>query len=90
MAAPDPGHLVEHGLRGVRVLKHVPHREIRYDVGVHEDRKGERHEPELQQCRRSPQIHQRSAAHGRPDQRRGPLHERYEKREHESEMANFY
>ena len=59
MAAPDPGHLVEHRLRGVRVLEHVPHREIRHDVGVHEDSEGERDEPELQQCRRSPQIHQR-------------------------------
>jgi hypothetical protein len=59
-------------------------------VGVHEHCKGERHEPELQQRRRSPQIHQRPAAHRRPDQRHGALHERHEERKHESEMANLY
>ncbi len=58
-------------------------------MGVHKDGEGERDEPELQQRRRSSQIHQRPAAHGRPNQRNGALHQRHEERKHESEVANL-
>src|SRR6516165_7270280 len=90
MAAPDPSHLVEHRLCGVRVLEDIPHREIRHDVGMHEYSEGECHQPELQERRGLRQIHQRTAAHGCPDQRHGALQKRHEKREHEGEMADLY
>ena len=90
VAAPDPGHLVEHRLGGVGVLEDVPHREIRNDVGVHKDPEGERHESELHQCGGSRQVHQWPAAHGRADERQDALHQRHEEREHEREMPELY
>src|SRR5215831_591715 len=89
MAAPDPGHFVEHRLRGVRVLEDVAHREIRDDVGVHKGREGERHEAELQH-RRLSHVHQRTAAYGRADQWYGALGKGHEEREDEREMADLY
>ena len=57
---------------------------------VHEYGKGERDQAELQQGRRPRQIHQRPAPQRRSDQRNGPLHQRNEQREDESEMTDLY
>ena len=59
-------------------------------MGVHENREGERHQAELQECGGLRQIHQRPAAHRRSDQRHRALYQGYEQGEDEREMADLY
>jgi hypothetical protein len=74
----------------VRILEDVAYREIRDDVGMHEDGKGERDQAELHEGGVRRQVHQRTAACGGADQRHDALDRGDEQRQDECEVADFY
>ena len=86
---PQPGDLVEHRLGGVGVLRHVEEREIRNDMGVHQNAEGERHEQALDLRRARAEQHQPCVALCRPHKRHRALHQRDDEREGEREMSDL-
>ncbi len=72
------------------ILEHVADREIRGDVAGYQRSEGNRDEPELRNCHRLGDRHQRGIAGTGADQRNGRLDQRQCQRKHESVMADLY
>jgi hypothetical protein len=89
VVAPDAGHLVEHGLGGVGVDRHVGHGEVGGHIGVHQREEGAGDEDQLQPGRRASGRHPGGIAARGADQRHHALDDGDGERQDQREVADL-
>ena len=89
MAAPGPGHLVEHRLERMGILDDVPDGEVADDEGLHQRCEGHGHKQHLSYCRRLGGFHPDSVSTRRARNRQDTLNKCKRQREGQCKVTDF-